>query len=61
MDGHFSMTEKLLRVTRLVKMTVDLKALDLLRGVRLQVNQVQPVQTSFQQHHLIIRMMDTEG
>ena len=61
MDGHFSMTEKLLRVTRLVKMTVDLKALDLLRGVRLQVNQVQPVQTSFQQHHPIIRMMDTEG
>ena len=61
MDGHFSMTEKLWRVTRLVKMTVDLKVLDSLRVVRLQVNQVQPAPTSSQQHHPIIRMMDTEG
>ena len=61
MDGLFSMMVKPLRVIHLVKMIVDLKALDLPRGVPLQVNRVQPVPTSFQQHHPTIHMMVTEA
>ena len=61
MDGLFSMMVKLLRVIHLVKMIVDLKALDLPRGALLQVNPVQPVPISFQQHHPTIHMMDTEA
>ena len=57
----FSMMVKLSRVIHLVKMIVDLKALDLPRGVPLQVNRVQPVPTSFQQHHPTIHMMVTEA
>ena len=61
MDGLFTMMVRLLRVIHLVKMIVDLKVLDLPQVVQLQVNQVQPVSTSFQQHHPTIHMMVTEA
>ena len=61
MDGLFSMMAKLLRVTHLVKMTVDLMARDSHREVRLRVNQVQLAPTSFQEHHPTVHTMDIEG
>ena len=61
MDGLFSMMVRLLRVIHLVKMIVDLKALDSPQVVQLQVNQAQPVSTSFQQHPPTIHMTGTEA